>query len=358
MTIPLFAFYYAYIIFLPYAALALVLVLDILKAINGTEDNWSVIFHFSLLLVLTFVSILYFYINFLFGFVESVTIMIAYVLFLVCLSAADLTNYHSAKEELVIRLFKPRYDTEHIRPVVQSVAKVIKVALKGDRKVNIAIRYLFVLPILSFVYTSAYLFLAPLLLFLAGSSVRGYLSLLAAILGTILLVKSIVTGHSMPSFIKSIGLSHTLYFEAKVVITSLVVLITLYGLRDKLNKLGLGAPATVLPMLALFFIAKNQEPLGSLAYTLGAITSLILGKREKLEDKFNKFLAKLSKLGNKIIMLEVTSLPYIVLLIVTICPVKIIDPRCISRSVLVSSRENIGRGIRECLACPASLFGN
>ena len=354
MTVPLFAFYYAYIIFLPYAVLALVLVLDILKAINGTEDDWSIVFHFSFLLALTVVSVLYFYINFLFGFVETVIIMIAYVLFLVCLSTADLTSYHSAKERLVIRLFKPQ--TEHIRPIVQSVAKVIKATLKGDRKVNIAIRYLFILPILSLVYTSAYLFLAPPLLFLAGSSVRGYLSLLATILGTILLVKSIVTGYSMPSFIKSIGLTHTLYFEAKVVIESLVVLITLYGLRGKLNKLGLGAPATVLPMLTLFFIAKNQEPLGSLAYTLGAITSFILGKKEKTEDKFNKFLAKLSKLGNRIIMLEVTSLPYIVFLIVTICPLKIVDIRCISKSVLVSSKENIERGIKECLACPASLF--
>ncbi len=90
----------------------------------------------------------------------------------------------------------------------------------------------------------------------------------------------------------------------------------------KILSWGPGAAVLVFPMLSIFFIEKSQDPLCSLAYTLGALTAYLLKKRERMEALLDKFVTKLASLGEKVIRLDLPTLPYLIVLSFLVCLTK------------------------------------
>lgn len=320
---PHLEFYLALLAFFGAALGALILVLDAFKALNGTDDEESVVVHATLAFFTSSSLLLFLYLNIALGIVTLASYLLSLASFGIYLMTLKSYQFESEKENIVVRvpflheflerLSKTKAQLDALTTLFflplflpLEISKVIKLLFKGDSKLNVFMRYLVISGILVVLAAGAYPVLGTFILFLAEYSVSGYLSLLATLVGALMTVKSVLSGSSTaPQFLEALHLTPIEYLLIKVAFASALTAFTIYGLRNKVFAWGPGAAVVVFPMLSVFFIEKSQEPLGSLAYALGALVSLLLNKRRKLEEMMDRLLSKMSLLGEKILRLEV-----------------------------------------------------
>ena len=311
----------------PLSLILLFLLVGALKALNGTDDEESVLYHTISILTFITSSTIYYYFNVNVGIVSYAALFLSFVAFIIYLLSVDVSWYTSAKEEIIVRntILSAYLRTKEWGIIFRIIAKIISLAFKGDDKFRIALRYFFILFPLVALFAESYPVLGPIVLFLAGYSTKGIFSFLATLVGTAFTLRSfllhgiVIINYQNLKWIDQSTLEH-LY--AKVALATITTAITLYSLRGKILSWGPGAAVLVFPMLSIFFIEKGQDPLCSIAYTLGALIAFLLKKGERMEELMDKFVAKLATFGEKIIKLELSSLPYLFFLALTVCPFK------------------------------------
>ena len=347
--------FYLALLYLSLAFLgALTLLLGALKALNGTEDEESVFFHSLMIMIFMFLVSIFFYANVKLGIVTLASYLLSLASFAVYLAIVEGESFVTYKENIVVRFpilhefFTSPRPTSSAINILTIISALIKVLFKGDRKYNVFARYVVISALLVAFSAGAYPILGTLFLFLAGYSVTGYLSLIAVLIAALLTLKSTLFG-STPLLLRllaelGVQLTPLEYFTFKVAMGSALTALTIYGLRRKIFAWGPGTAILIIPMLSVFFIEKGQDPLGSLAYALGALVSFVLNKRERLEELMDKLVAKLSVFGEKIIRLDVDTIPYLMFLALFTCLYK---PVCMKIISLTDFKE----GIKACLAC-------
>jgi len=324
--------YGSLLVLAPFSLAMLVLLADALKALNGTDDLESDLVHSVALIAFLFLSTVYYYINVIVGVVSFNALLISYAIFLIYLAKTDLSWYVSVKDEIIVRtgLFNVYYDMSISSKAIKIILKLYESLIlaflswifKGDDKLHVAIRYFFLLfPLIAFLAAS-YPLLCPIVLFLTGYSVKGPLFLLATLIGTALTLKSFLAqGVIIVNYHNLVSINQSVLDQifTKILFATIATPLALYSLRDKVVSWGPGAAVFVFPMLSLFFIEKGQDPLCSIAYALGAVIAVTLNKKESMERLFDNLINRMAMVGEKIIRLDLPTLPYLVFLALILC---------------------------------------